>query len=510
MGVKKFLNKLLYLPVLIMGLYLLIRLIDQSNMIKLFPLINNDITSYIAQLYFLKVCGFHQFCPYWYNGFITFLIPSPGWQFFTLPIYIVLKNILLSTYVSFILMYILGFVFIYYLGKSQKFSLVEILFLFIITFGNSMSIGNFTVLSRATAMMGWILLLGIAALAFYYKKHAINLRFVFFFTLLNSWVIITHYQEAVLAQTLVLSLFIIKKGYERLIIALSFLLSLILSSFWWIPFLSSALSTKTSNVTQYQGKWFIYSLPELKLTTQSLTSLLIITLPIILIILFYFYWQQRNKPLKEFLFYSPILILCVLFWLRLTAFLPVLNQISPDPFLLLFTFFSVLILLKTRFSFYPKFIKSAIILSLILLPLANVIISHTKTHYWSVFEYDKLDEETISLLNFIGPSEKFVITNWTILAKWNNRGGEAAYYYAYAPVYHNLSTADGYYYLIPPEDYFSKLKDLSSTSDCNHLKSRLYELNINAVITYEKRCDFLKNCGLKEVISKKYSCLYKL
>ena len=509
---KNSLDKWLYFSIIVIGIYLLIRIIDQSKLITTFPLINNDLGSYVAQLHLLKVCGFHNLCPYWYNGFTTFLISSPGWQFFTLPIYWIFENILLTTYISFILMYILSFIFIYYLGKTQKFSLTKILFFFVIFFGNSMSIGNFIVTGRATAMMGWLTFLGLAAVIFYYKEHKINSKFVYFFIPLNFFAILSHYQEAVLAQILILSLFLIKKGYERLIIIFSFLLSLILSSFWWIPFLLSALNPSASSAAQYhQGKWFIANIiPKLEFTTQSITSLLTIIIPLILLTLFYFYWQQKNKSIKELLFYLPILILTILFWLRLTAFLPILNQISPDPFILLYIFFSVLLLLNTRFTFYPKYIKIVIILALILLPLANVIVSHTKTHYWDVFEHEELEEETLHLLEFITPDEKFLILNGKFLWNWNDRRGEAAYYYAYAPIYHNLSTASGYYYLIAPKDYIEKWQNLDATKDCNIFKELSSELNVNSIISYEKHCDFLKSCNLNEIKTQKYSCLYKL
>src|SRR3989344_9622784 len=94
----------LYFPILILGVYLIYRLIDQSQIISIFPLDKyNDWSSYMAQLYFLKECGFHNFCQYWYNGFISFQITQPGWYFFVYPLYLITNNVQITAYLSLII-----------------------------------------------------------------------------------------------------------------------------------------------------------------------------------------------------------------------------------------------------------------------------------------------------------------------------------------------------------------------------------------------------------------------
>ena len=86
MNNKKY-NWVFYLALILLFANFIYRLIDQSKLIKYFPLdYNNDGSSYMAQLFFMKVCGFHSYCSYWYNGFTAFLHSPPGWYFFTLPI----------------------------------------------------------------------------------------------------------------------------------------------------------------------------------------------------------------------------------------------------------------------------------------------------------------------------------------------------------------------------------------------------------------------------------------
>ena len=100
-------NKWLYLPIFILGINLIIRLINQSKIIKQFPLdIVNDISAYIAELHFLNICGFHNFCPYWYNGFTSFQLSTPGWHFFTYPLYLIFNDYLKAVYTSMIIIFL--------------------------------------------------------------------------------------------------------------------------------------------------------------------------------------------------------------------------------------------------------------------------------------------------------------------------------------------------------------------------------------------------------------------
>src|SRR3989344_448025 len=115
---KEIKNKLLYIPIIILGINLIIRIINQSKVIKQFPLdLTNDWSSYIALLFFLKDCGFHNFCPYWYNGFITFKLVPPGWYFFSYLINIITNNYLITAFISMVLIFLFGFVIMYKFGK---------------------------------------------------------------------------------------------------------------------------------------------------------------------------------------------------------------------------------------------------------------------------------------------------------------------------------------------------------------------------------------------------------
>ncbi|MBL7147201.1 MAG: hypothetical protein ISS82_00050 [Nanoarchaeota archaeon] len=502
------LDKWLYFLIIVMGVYFLIRIIDQTKMISIFPLVNNDLGSYVAQLHMLKICGFHNFCPYWYNGFITFLISSPGWQFFTYPLYLMFNNILFSTYISNILMYTIGFIFIYYLGKGQKFSRIKIIAFFVIMFGNSINIGNFIFQGRMSSLNATVFFLGLAAVIYFYKSHKIDKKFILFFVPINVLVILSHYQEAALAQVLVLSLFLIKKGYEKIIITLSFILSLILSAFWWVPFLLESFNLKQSSILiNEQGKWLAGQIiPKIEFSTQFFTTLLIIIIPIVLFMTFYFYWISKKKSFKILIFYSPILILNLLFWLRLTAYIPLLKHISPDPFLIFFLFFILITFFKTNFKFFPKILRTLIISFLIILPLANVIVSHTQTPYWDTFEYGLIEKNILSLLDVINPNEKFVFVSRLPFDKVRY----SSYYYAYATIYKNLSTPGGYYYHIASPDYRKGLHQILDEKNCSNIRNIMYQYNTSYAIGYGEKCNILGDCGFERIKKEGDACLYRL
>ena len=50
----------------------------------------------------------------------------------------------------------------------------------------------------------------------------------------------------------------------------------------------------------------------------------------------------------------------------------------------------------------------------------------------------------------------------------------------------------------------SKLRE----KDCEGLSNALKELDTSYLIGYDEDCEFLKNCNLKEKITKQRACLY--
>ena len=107
---------LVILNVIVLFLYLVIRLVNQSQMTYIFPIdaYANDYSSHIAHLYFLTAYGVGHVVPNWYNGnYVLFAFFPPFWHYFALPWYYLTGDVLVATFVSLILMYIIGFFLIF-------------------------------------------------------------------------------------------------------------------------------------------------------------------------------------------------------------------------------------------------------------------------------------------------------------------------------------------------------------------------------------------------------------
>ena len=205
-------DKWFYFPIFILGIYLIIRLINQAQMIWTFPLdFTNDHTSYMAFLFFFAKYGYYKLIPYWYNGFILFKYTPPGWYFFTLPIYWITKNVQIAFYISRLLIYILAFITIWFLGKTQKLSKLKRIAFFLFFFANAIAIGNFIRLGRVPEMFAWLFVIILVGIILWYKDNKINKNFVWFIPF-YSILLISHQAPAVLFHILLLSLFLIKEN----------------------------------------------------------------------------------------------------------------------------------------------------------------------------------------------------------------------------------------------------------------------------------------------------------
>src|SRR3989344_484902 len=431
MNLKEISQKYFYFPVIILGFYLAIRLINESSLISIFPLdYTNDISSYLAQLHFLKVCGFHQFCGYWYNGITTFLYTPPAWYFFTLPIYILSKDILFSTYFSIVLIYILSCIGFLVLAKLFKFSYIKGLALFLLFFVSPMAIGEFLRLGRPTTMFAWLLLI---------------------------------------------SLFLIKSNIERIKIIISIIISFLITSFWSIPFL---LNVFRGGLMDYpQSRWLLEFKGDMFLTN-------IVSIVVVLIFLIVLYFNLRNNS-RDYRFHIPIIILSILFLTRLIIFIPILKNIAPDPYILFFWFLSLFLIITTKF---PEFWNRVISVSLIIGSIIFVVISAFYTPWFST--HTPLENDALSLLNNI--DERFIIFGGTSTSYANAYYSYAPIYLnlSSAAGWYRLTTTRDYLNII--KDLYNSYND-GDCNNVKYQLKRLNVTDVlafNEECTNLNRCDF--------------------
>jgi len=500
-------NSWFYFAVLILGAYFIIKLIDQSKMISIFPFdYTNDYSSHMAQLYFLGQCGFHKLCPYWYNGYVLFKSYSPTFFVFTNFLFVSwTNNIQLSTYLGVVSTMALIFATIFYFGKLFKLSVVKRILFFLFIMANPMSIGNFIRLGRVGELAAWCAFFPLAFFVLWYKDKPFDKKFIFFIPL-YFLIMLSHPTVIILAHVMLLSLFLVVSNKDKIKLVIYGAVGAVLSSFWWLGFLINLsnnfiLSYKNvKRVLDLSGPWL-------------LTNIAGFIVPIALWATFYWYYKYKatNKR-KELIFALPILISSAIYFFKLVPFVPLFKHVYPDTFLLFFLFYTVFYLLKIRFNKLNKKERWFILISLILIPIIAVAVSLVHTP-WFNDKKDPIAEETISLFPNIPISEKYIITYCSDEGCCKVPSCRIPAIDSYAPIAFNISTASGY---TPEEinkdyiDILSKAMFLKNDKSCKEYLEELDFLNTTYVISYNDLCDYHKKCGFTEIDKREHACLMKV
>ncbi len=479
----------------ILAVYLVLKILERSNIIFVFPFdYINDISSYMARLFFLAKYGFHNVVPNWFNGdYILFTFSGPGWYYFTLPIYYLTRNIQIATYISLILVYILGLVFFLILGKIAKLSITKTLAFYLIFFANPAAIGNFIRLGKLPEMFGWVFFAIMFALILRYKDNKMSSGFLWVIPV-YSIILLSSSPVFLVASLMIVSLFLVKTNKERFGIALVVLLVAVITSFWWYPYVTNSSAYYAGQRSEMQG--FLFD--PLYVLGDTLTSFVV--MPIFFLIV-YFYLKSKNYIKKELIFLLPSLFLAFLFFTRIIVFIPILNKPHPDSYHFFFLFLGIYLFLKTNFSVYPKYLKKAILASLIILPVFMVIIAQFALPPY--VPNTEEDQETLDMLSIVGNHG-----NLDIL-------GAKSYippYYAYGAIYFDTRTIEGYAIEEMKVSFIKQVEDMQSSfnvHDCL-VVDKARSLKLDYIITYRDHCDFLKSCGLKEAERINNTCLYKV
>ncbi len=497
------LHSWLYLSVILIALNFVYRLVDYSHIIYYFPLDQvNDVSSYMAQLFFLKVCGFHQFCPYWYNGFITFQSTPPAWFFFTLPFYYLFGDVKIATYVSMLTIFILSFIILYYCGKKIGFSRKQRSMFFFLFFGNAIAIGNLIRLGRVHELFAWLWFIPFFFTLYYFIDRPLNkwfaLNSILFFTLL----ILSYHPVALLASFLLLGFIIVRQEFnEKIVIITCIIGAFVLSSFWIVPYINSFSKNQSSSfnlstwILNFEGK---------NIASIHIAAVLI---PGAAIVLFLYLWKTKISSHKEVLFFLPSMTLATLLLLRIVALVPFLDDIPLDVYFLFFIFITLFLFIKTessRDNDKNRIQCKQYICALVLIAsMASVLYSMFVTPYFSI--PDERDHEIISLLplvegNYLSGPDPQSHTYGKALA-------------AYGAIYYNLSSITGWYPHLKGKEYFeelAKLKESRATRNCTEFTATFRALNGTSYLAYDDECSFVQSCRMTEVARKGRVCLYKI
>lgn len=486
-------DKWFYPLILIMGIYLIVRLVNQAKLLWIFPFdYTNDLSSYMALLHFLAKYGFHNIAPEWYGGLVVLKFYSPGWFYFALPIYWVTKNVQTATYVSLVFLYAIAGLSVHILGRIEGWSKTKRTAFFLLIFGNAIAIGTFIRLGAMPYLFAFAFFIGFFALIMKYKGRRLDRKFCWYFIPLLAIMIVGHAPETLLSGILILSFLLTSKDKLKIIIAS--LASMLLTSFWWIPFIRGMGESNishyvyTETLLDFSGPW-------------AWTNVMAIVIPIAAIIAFYVYWRQKSTQKNDLLFFLPVGILGLLVITTVVKYIPFFNQVYPDSYIMFFAVFTVYFFFKIK-HINNRYIKTAAILALLVFPVLSVGVSHFHTPYFS--KNSQLSLDVLDMLSSV--QDTYLIIGVP---------AETAYahaFYSYGAIYLNIKTASGWSgHEMSPErrELLYTLWPAFDNRKCKTVKELLAALNVKEVISYSEGCSFLADCGFKRYQEKNGVCLYR-
>ncbi|MBS3095526.1 hypothetical protein J4231_02510 [Candidatus Woesearchaeota archaeon] len=494
---KEIENKWYYFSIITLSIYFIIRVLNESKILHVFPLdYTNDYASHIAKLFFLDKCGLFDLCPYWYNGVDVFSMYPPGWFIFTLPIYYLTNNLLYSTFISEMILFFISLLIINYFGKKLDISFAKRLGFFVLFSFNAMSIGNYVRLGRLPEMFSWVNFLVFAFLMLYFLKKRLDWRFIFI-SIFYALIVISHQTTAIVSSVLFLSLFLAKRGKEKMIVIASAALALALSSWWWIEYLMNV--GDGSALTYVLSNWL------LDFKTLLYENIAAIILPLASLALFYFYIRDKSK--EERLFFIPIVAIIILVMTRLIVFIPLFNYVYTDPYMYFILFFALYFMTKTRL---PRLLYALAVTSLVLVPIASIAVNEVHTPYLP--NYGERQKNAVEIVDYI--EGRFFIDSYENYETYSELLEDkdalfAKAFYALAAT-KGKNGAGGWNEQFVSKEYNRLVNSRLVTRDCDKMKNDLNTLNVTEVIVFDEDCIAVKKCGLNEKKRIGDACLYEM
>lgn len=476
--------------VIFLGL-IAVRLIDEYKITYTFPLdTSNDISSYLGILHFFNKYGFLNIAPEWYGGIEVLKLYSPGWFFFTLPLLKFFGDVKTAAYASLIILYLIGLIVVMIFANSQRFTKLEGIFLYSLLFGNSLAMGDFIRNGRLPALFGWIAMIAIMAIVLKYKDKHIDYKFYLLFIPTCFIALISHPQETLLTGFSIIPLILIKPWKERIQILLSGIAATILASFWLIPFLKGIKDSTlgnfvfTSAIFDFKGAWAFKNI-----------GLFVIIFGFIIMVLLHL--KNVKWKNKEILFYSPFILLAITIITKIIFYVPFMNQVYLNSYSLFFLLLAAYLFLKN------KPLKNVAAIIIILMAIANVLITHYHTPYF--VEHSTIAEDTLDAMKHVNGTY--------IIFSSNDPSAYTRAFYSYGAIYLNLTTASGWSTHEVSKEWWAKQTKMSEgikNKDCKLFLEGATKTGTTEFIAYKDNCQRLKECGLSEKYFNQNACLYAL
>jgi len=483
---KKLSSKFLRLPIILLGAFFIVKLIHLAKIITYLP--TRDFASHLANIFFMANYGYHSLVPYWFNGYIICLFYPPAYPFIGSILYSLFGHLQLAVFISIILIYIIGFIGCWFLGKALNWSLEKKSFVFLAFYASPFAIFFFNITGRLAEMLGWSIFLLTIPIIYCYKERKIDIKFIIFLAIAMALLILSHPILIIILSVLLLGLFLIKGKKEKIFIILSVIISLLFASFWLIPFI---MNYGNSSMDKWTGMGQMIQFPN-ELLIAIAISLLFFTI-------FYFYYNgdKKNKK-RNLLFYLPIIALAVLYMTSLIRFVPLFNKPFPRTYCLFFLLVSSILLLETNFK--EKWLRRAKF-AIVCIVIMAIAVSFIKFPTMDMAIYEPENQNIFKI--FENVEGKYIIVS-------NNLTNG---FYAYGPLLYNLSTPFGEYIQARSPELYSLQQNFFNAvreENCDKIRESAASLEAEEIIAQYEFCSILEECKFYKKASYGNTCLYSI
>jgi hypothetical protein len=449
-----------------------------SLMTYFFPA--NDFMGTIAKIWFFSESKF-GISPYWYSGMHLFDLYPPFGIILAYFIYNIVGNLGASLFLEvfvFIIILLIGF---FLFGKLKGISKLDTFFLFLIFIINPITTSWFFKYGRTTEFSGWIFFVFVLYFAYRYKERSLD-RYFPLIVIPMTLMLFSHPAPALMSSFPMLALLIskINKPEQFLAIILAILLSLLISSIWWLPMIKARSTGDYVNFV------------ELRLSSKGVGFLEYLIYPVLFTSLaLYLIFSKKNSKYTAIPI-SALVIVYLVFVISLVTENKMLLSIFNTLSLRIFPIAIFLILVaetKKEWLSNKRIIVVAALFSLGAIYFINPINYPYSTD-------NALFGDSVKLLERNEPGRFIAIYNDNYFP---------VTLYSYAPIYHNYTTPYGWFVQQESSELALLKKDLES-GDCNKINSAIKKLDVKLIIS--DQCEKLMNeCKLMKIDNEKSVCL---
>ncbi|RLI98057.1 MAG: hypothetical protein DRO99_01720 [Candidatus Aenigmatarchaeota archaeon] len=477
---------------------LLVAAISINAMLEYNTVLNNrDGSSYEARIYFMNKYGYFQNVPNWSHGYgyTAFLFYPPLFAFFSIPFYALTGSVMSSYAAIMIFFSVAAVAMIYVLRKMVGMDKLQALFLGLFFFFNPFAISRFYRTGRVSEQLGWLFFIAAFFLIIYYKDRRLDRKFFYIYGVVSALALLSHTANFIMITVILAGLFLYKHKREWVPIIGSFLLGIILSSFWWVPFVVSEGDYLLST-DQFMNKTVIESFPK-NILFQS-TAILIPIAALSLIFLYY----RKEGGIRNGLFLSMVSLPIALFLFRLTPYIPIVNRMGTGFFFVYPLFVGAYYMLKTGYDRRTEKIMGACVLA-----VSVGMVLFTGVFYSTMHEVDFRTCPEYNMSKTFFPE---IDGTYEILPTSGYCRHTAI---AYATIFHDLNTTGNWHPEAAPKALEERRLSLFSAvedANCTGIKAITEYLSIEYLIGKDDDCVSMESCGLQEAGKEGSFCMFRV